>query len=313
MKSIRAAGRSAVSFEPGDTALGLAILGGLLLVIVASPLYLPPWASMLANCAAVFLGLKHLIWTGSHRSTESATLADRMAFYVLWPGMDVDALLGKSFARLAKPYAGEWLHAVVKISVAAVAIWIMLPWSDGFSPAVIGMLGMLGAILLIHCGLFHCVALVWQSQGRNVRPIMNAPLLANSLADFWSRRWNLAFRDAAAQIVFRPAARRWGVTAATFATFLASGLIHDAAISLPARGGYGLPTLYFLLQFLGLMFERQVLWGHDHGTRVATRFLAAIVIVVPLPLLFHPPFAENVIVPMLEALHVFGVHGVRLP
>jgi hypothetical protein len=245
----------------------------------------------------------------SSGATRLATAADRAAFYLLWPGMDAAAFLRAKCESNFKPLRLEWASAILKTGMAAAGLWLLLPLVAGFPDALIGVAGMLGAILLIHCGLFHCLALMWRSKGRFVRPIMNAPLQANSLADFWSRRWNLAFRDAAALVVFRPIARRWGSGTAAFATFLASGIVHDAAISLPARGGYGLPTIYFLLQYLGLMVEHRILRGSGRWNRLASHALVAVFVVAPLPLLFHSPFAENVIVPLLKAVKILGLLG----
>jgi D-alanyl-lipoteichoic acid acyltransferase DltB (MBOAT superfamily) len=85
---------------------------------------------------------------------------------------------------------------------------------------------------------------------------MCEPLRASSLAHFWGRRWNAAFHFLANDFAFRPLLRKCGATAATLLVFLFSRLIHDFIISLPARGGYGLPTAYFLIQGLGVVFER---------------------------------------------------------
>ena len=99
---------------------------------------------------------------------------------------------------------------------------------------------------------------------------MHAPILATSLGDFWGRRWNLAFRDLAHSYIFRPLIRRTGPAAATLAAFVASGVIHDAVISIPARGGYGLPTLYFSIQGVAVLIERR--GGHGSvGLRVGRR------------------------------------------
>jgi Membrane bound O-acyl transferase family len=293
---------TATYFPP--TALSCVVAGACLAATFASPLLLVGWASMLVNCAAIFLLLKHSVWTLSPRASRSASPRERAEFYLLWPGMDVAAFLTRSPPPTRNPYAFDWAAAVVKVVLAAVCFGMLLPYMQRGHSVAIGVAGMLCGVLLFHSGLFHLVALVWRRAGRAVKPIMNAPLAASSLAEFWGRRWNLAFRDAAALLIFRPTARRWSVATATLATFLASGLLHDAVISLPARGGYGLPTLYFLLQCAGLMIERTLFGSRlNRWKRLGRRALTAVVVIVPLPLLFHQPFAENVILPLLHLLN----------
>jgi alginate O-acetyltransferase complex protein AlgI len=51
-----------------------------------------------------------------------------------------------------------------------------------------------------------------------------------------------------AMAVHRPLQRRLGRGPALLGSFLVSGLLHEVAISLPVRAGWGLPKLYFLLQ-----------------------------------------------------------------
>src|SRR5207302_1830616 len=71
----------------------------------------------------------------------------------------------------------------------------------------------------------------------------------------WRNRWNLGFRQLAHELIFRPLHRTLGGGAAGFLVFVASGLIHDLVISLPAHAGYGLPTAYFVLQGVGMTIE----------------------------------------------------------
>ena len=115
---------------------------------------------------------------------------------------------------------------------------------------------MLGLVLLLHFGTFDLIALMWQALGVKAKPIMSAPLRSTSLAEFWGKRWNMGFRQLSYDLIFRPLHRPLGGQTASFLVFVASGLIHDLVISLPARGGYGLPTAYFLLQGAGIMVER---------------------------------------------------------
>ena len=85
--------------------------------------------------------------------------------------------------------------------------------------------------------------------------------------------------------------------------FVISGLIHDLVISLPARGGYGLPTAYFLIQAAGVMIERTP-WAKRLGAGRGFRgwVFTALIVAGPAFWLFHPAFVRNIALPMLHAI-----------
>src|SRR5438067_1954605 len=131
------------------------------------------------------------------------------------------------------------------------------------------------------------------------RLIMDGPLNSTSLGEFWGRRWNGPFNQLAFENLFRPIARSTGPILGTIVAFLASGLIHELVISLPARTGYGLPTAYFLLQGCGVVIQHRVP-RIRHG--MAGQFFTAFIVAVPAFWLFHPPFVRNVILPFMKAI-----------
>jgi D-alanyl-lipoteichoic acid acyltransferase DltB (MBOAT superfamily) len=166
-----------------------------------------------------------------------------------------------------------------------------------------GWVGMLGMILLLHFGSFQLLSLFWRSVGVDATPIMSAPLCSTSLSEFRGRRWNLGFSQAAHDLIFRPLYRSWGINATRFFVFIISGLIHDVAISLPAGSGYGLPTMYFMIQGVGVVMERSSL-GKHLGLRQNIRgwiFMAAFT-AGPVFWLFHPAFVRNVVLPLMHAI-----------
>ena len=83
-----------------------------------------------------------------------------------------------------------------------------------------------------------------------------------------------------------------GETAGLFASFLASGVLHELAISVPVGAGFGLPTLYFLLHGALVGLERKT-------PRIASRAWTLFWLIAPLPLLFHPPFLRGVVWPLV--------------
>jgi len=75
------------------------------------------------------------------------------------------------------------------------------------------------------------------------------------------------------------------------------------ALSLPAGGGYGGPTVYFLLQAAAIFIERSTFGkrlGLARGLR--GRVFALLVLVGPAFLLFHPPFVHAIVVPFVDWL-----------
>jgi alginate O-acetyltransferase complex protein AlgI len=132
--------------------------------------------------------------------------------------------------------------------------------------------------------------------------LMNQPILSTSVTEFWSRRWNTAFRQLSHQFLFKPLTRRIGPRAALLATFAISGLVHDLVISVPAGAGFGLPTTYFLLQAVGLLFERSHLGRRWLSRRTVARCFAIAIVALPAPLLFHTPFVTRVFLPFMVAI-----------
>jgi Membrane bound O-acyl transferase family len=272
------------------------------LTVLACRDLLPPWVFMWMLSFAIYLSLKWLTWWRArsrivHPSWRSA------AYLLAWPGMDAEAFLNAK-ERAATPTPSAWLSAMFKTVLGAILLWVVARSVPQGQPLLRGWLGMVGLILLLHFGTFQIVALVWQKAGVAAEPIMSAPLRSTCLAEFWGKRWNLGFRQLAHELVFRPLYRRWGADAAGFVVFVVSGLIHDLVISVPARGGYGFPTLYFLLQGAGVAVERSQ-FGKRFGLGRGVRGWCFMVIFLTVPVfgLFHPPFVLRVILPFMRVVH----------
>ena len=126
---------------------------------------------------------------------------------------------------------------------------------------------------------------------------MRNPARSTSLGEFWGRRWNTAFHELANHYAFKALRPSVGMIGATLTTFLASGLVHELVITVPAGGGYGLPTGYFVVQGIGLASERSAL-GRSLGLGRGWRgwMFTAVVAAGPAFWLFPPPFMHNVVI-----------------
>jgi hypothetical protein len=263
---------------------------------------MPAWLFMWALAFAIFAGLKWMTWRKA--STRVARGAGRsLAYLVAWPGMDAEAFLDAEKHPI-KPTARDWLGATLKTVVGVALLWIVARRIPEAQNLLRGWIGLFGLIFLLHFGAFHLIALFWQAMGIDAEPIMSKPILSKTLSEFWGQRWNLGFRQLAHDLIFRPLYKRTGVATAGLLVFMASGLIHDLVISLPARAGYGLPTGYFILQGLGVTLERSVLGRRLGLQRGLTAWIFMLIVTaVPAFWLFHPGFVLRVILPFMRALH----------
>ena len=263
---------------------------------------LSAWAFMWILSFAIFIGLKWLTWWKARLMIEHPAWRST-AYLLAWPGMDAEAFLDVH-QQVLPPPAKAWVWASLETALGAVLLWVVARSVPDPQTLLRGWFGMVGLILLLHFGTFQIVGLVWQTLGVKAVPIMMAPLRSVSLSEFWGKRWNLGFRQFAHELIFRPVYRTVGVGLAGFLVFVASGLIHDLVISLPARGGYGLPTTYFVLQGMGITMERSALGkriGLGRG-RIGWLFMALFV-AGPAFWLFHPWFVLRVILPFMHAIH----------
>ena len=282
--------------------IGWIPLGVLPALAIAARAALPAWAFMWTLAYALYAGFKWLTWWQACATGLRPDWLRSAGYLLLWPGMDARSFLNDS-PRHAKPTTASWMSALSTTAVGAVLMWAVVRCVPEHDPLLRGWIGMLGLILLLHFGSFHLMALLWQTAGVDAQPIMQAPLLATSLSDFWGNRWNLGFRHLSHALVFQPLRSRAGAAAASLAVFLASGLMHEAVISLPAGAGYGLPTAYFLLQGIGVLLEHSEFgqrWGLSSGLR--GRLFTILFTAAPAYWLFHPPFVTRVVVPFLHAL-----------
>jgi predicted DCC family thiol-disulfide oxidoreductase YuxK len=269
-------------------------------------MHVAAWVFMWAMAFALYGGCKWLTYRETRaralRCGLKLSLGRIIAYLLAWPGMDANDFLDKRKVA-AKPRMAEWAFAIAKLGFGAVVLWAITRTVLPVNWLLAGWIGMLGVVFILHFGLFHLLSLLWRQIGIRATPVMQNPIGATSLTEFWGGRWNTAFHELAFRFTFRPLRRFAPPALAMLLVFGLSGLIHEAVISLPARGGYGLPTLYFLIQGAGVLAERSR-FGRFVGLGRGMRgwLFTFLITVAPVLALFHPPFVKHVILPMLTAI-----------
>ena len=262
----------------------------------------PPWLLMWMLAIAIYMSCKCLTWGKS--GVRNAPAWKHAAYLLAWPGMDARSFLEeRTVSGCSHSLCTELRAATATLTLGVVFLFGGARMVSSADPYIAGWVGMIGAVMILHFGIFHLLSCWWRYLGVPARPLMDRPLASTSLTEFWGRRWNTAFRDLTYQFLFRPCQSwygpRWGIVVG----FLFSGAVHDLVISVPAQGGYGRPTMFFAIQGAAMIAERS-----NAGRRIGLgggsrgRLFAMIALLAPVGLLFHRPFVVGIIVPFMRVL-----------
>ncbi|MEK7413580.1 MAG: MBOAT family protein [Planctomycetota bacterium] len=261
----------------------------------------PAGIRMIVLIIFALIGMKVIVTIEERaRGMPPLTYAAWLCFTMTWLGMKPRLFVAAGSSRLSE--AHELIRlGIVHMILGAILITIAwVTWNSTQSRWIATFFLLPGLSLLVHFGICNLLAGAWRLRGIACEALFRAPLRSQNLSEFWARRWNLAFSEMTAIAVYRPLAERLGRGCALMAGFALSGILHEIAISLPVRAGFGLPLLYFILHGTLVLFERALeRAGHPlsgWGGRIWTMFW----LVAPLPILFHQPFLAGVIWPLID-------------
>jgi len=238
-----------------------------------------PIVRMVGICCVLLGGMKGLVyaeWAG----VQKLTLARYWVFSLLWFGMDPGSFLTR---RRNLSWTGDVKIGLLLMLVGTVGAWLVwaMEWRQIlilFAPMSLGF--HFGALRVLKGGL--------RAAGYPVRTLFPNVLQARGISDFWSRRWNVGYSQMMQRLVGRPVEACAGETAGLMAIFVVSGMLHELAITLPVRAGFGLPTVYFTLHGILTLLEKK--WGRPMG-----RIPTLVLVMMPLGILFPPAFQSEVI------------------
>jgi hypothetical protein len=253
-----------------------------------------PLPRMIGICCVLLGGMKGLVyaeWAGQQR----LPVMRYAVFAFLWFGMDPGSFQTRRAGLSWRHDVGLRLLLMLVGTLGAWCVWIM-EWRHIF-------LMFLPMSLGFHFGALRVLKGILRIAGFPVRTLFPNVLETRGIGDFWSRRWNVGYSQMMQRLVGKPVGRRFGEGASVMAVFLGSGLLHELAITLSVRAGFGLPTLYFTFHGVLTLMERKL--GRPIG-----RLPALLAVILPLGLLFPPAFQREVIE---RCLDVFEIVRDRLP
>ncbi|MBC7773077.1 MAG: hypothetical protein H7210_11315 [Pyrinomonadaceae bacterium] len=265
---------------------------------------LAPWVRLIVLDLTLFFIFKAITARRALRQMPDVPASRIASYCFLWVGMNARAFLSP-VPHAHRPALRDWIFAALKVVVGLVLVGVVLRHVPRQWWVVRDWTALLGLGLSVPFGLFHLMALAWQAAGVHARPIMDRPFWSVSLGEFWGRRWNLAVHDLMHDLTFRPLLRRLGMRGAVAVVFILSGLFHELVLSLPAGGGFGLPTLFFTLQLAGVAFERTPTGRRlGLGRGWTGRVFVWVLTITPAYAVFHRAVLDNVMFPWLEKLGV---------
>jgi alginate O-acetyltransferase complex protein AlgI len=231
----------------------------------------------------------------------------RLLAYFAWLGMRPEPFLeGAPAAPALRP--SLWISGLLHLAAGACFLWVVPRALPSATPWIVRVwIGVVGYAFVFIFALTDGWAALYRYGGVPVEKLWVNPPAARSLAEFWGQRWNRIFSGFARAMLFQPLARVIGTRTAALAVFLFSGLLHEWTWSVPVRGGYGGPTLYFLIQGLLVRVESSAPGRFLRGRPLLGRLWTWLAVVGPLPLALHPAYLAGDVTVQLTGLGVRGL------
>ncbi|HJZ95593.1 MAG TPA: MBOAT family protein [Candidatus Solibacter sp.] len=239
------------------------------------------------------LGGIYLLKSFTLATRRPITATGLAAFLLAWPGVISD-----HFRRRANALpidAARFFAAWSRTLFGGACIFLLAAFANTIPEPLLGLAGVAALLLTLHLGAGDLLPWLLRWAGFPAPLLFDRPWTSTTLADFWSRRWNLAFVEMNRRLFLRPLWHTLGGPGARFALFIVSGILHELALSWPAAAGWGLPLAYFALQGTIVAIEERF--------RIVSRAWTLFWLIAPAPWLFHEPFRRTLIIPFYRALH----------
>jgi hypothetical protein len=259
---------------------------------------------VLVPCQRLWLGTVGLLFTlkasilllRSRENLHSFSKLGLLIYMSVWPGMNPQPFrateaCSEDGTRFVRGYICFWLGLLFLVASST-----LVP-----SQAAAGWSCLVALLLMIHFGYAEMLSCALRLAGWNVQPLFDAPLRSNTLRDFWSKRWNIAFVEMD-KILFLPLAQRlFKGQVLILSVFIMSGVLHEIGISYASGQLWGLPLLYFIIQGVGIITEKPLFKALTLSPLVSKVFTMAWII-APLPLLFNGAFRGAFFEPLMAYL-----------
>lgn len=264
-----------------------------------------PILKMLAIIATALNAMKTIVTAISYKNTTfKLSFLQWVAFSTGWVGMRA-----QTFEQLfSKSMPGSW--QLIKNGLIRILIGLSLVVLAHFTAKldldkqalfiVTSGIALVGLSLILHFGVLSISAGIWRFFGADTYLLFRQPAKSNSLTEFWGRRWNLAFIEMLSIAVLRPLKTKTGNTTSILLSFLLSGLLHEVAITLPVNAGFGMPTVYFIIQGLAVAAEKEMEKRNIVllKNKLAAKLWVLFWVVAPIHFLFPNPFIEQIVWPL---------------
>ncbi|MCW1887462.1 membrane bound O-acyl transferase family-domain-containing protein [Luteolibacter flavescens] len=248
-----------------------------------------PLLRMIGICCVLLGAMKGLVYAEWADEKRQLAMPRYLIFSVCWFGMDPASFQTR---RAGLEWKGDIAVGLSLMAVGTLGAWLV--WWMGWRHILVMFLPM---SLGFHFGALRVLKGVLRAAGFPVRTLFPNLLAARGIGDFWSKRWNVGYSQMMQRLVGRPVQQRCGESAGVMAVFLGSGLLHELAITLPVRAGFGLPTAFFAAHGCLTLLERKL--GRPIG-----KIPALLAVALPLGVLFPPAFRDQVIA---RCLGVFDI------